>query len=50
LLNLELLKEAKTTLHFMLADDIPSSRGTCPIGPGQSAWDGEVDGLGAQES
>lgn len=49
LLNLELLKEAKITLHFMLVDDILSSRGTCPTSPGQSAWDGEADGLGAQE-
>lgn len=50
LLNLELLKKAKITLHFMLVDDIPSSRETCPTRPGQSAWDGEADELGGQES
>jgi len=35
LLNLEPFKEAKITLRFALADDIPSSLGMCPTCPGQ---------------
>lgn len=35
MLNLEPFKEAKITLRFALADDIPSSLGMCPTCPGQ---------------